>query len=112
MKKECIVCGGEEFFSSTLYARTKQDWAYAPNMYRFEKVFIEHRDEENYPASRNYSEALLWMRSYYVVSRMNTPSITCVFFKTLTKQADKVKVNKTEKLPKPIAVYPSVLLQN
>lgn len=43
MKKECIVCGGEEFFSSTLYARTKQDWAYAPNMYRFEKVFIEHR---------------------------------------------------------------------
>ena len=49
MKKECIVCGGEEFFSSTLYARTKQDWAYAPNMYRFEKVFIEHRDEENYP---------------------------------------------------------------
>ncbi|MBJ8152589.1 hypothetical protein JDS70_20400 [Bacillus cereus] len=29
------------------------------------------------------------------------------FFKTLTKQGD--KVNKTEKLPKPIAVYPSVL---
>ncbi len=49
MKNTCIVCGGEEFFSSTLYARTKQDWAYAPNMYRFEKVFIEHRDEENYP---------------------------------------------------------------
>ncbi|MFB5547854.1 hypothetical protein [Bacillus cereus] len=49
MKNTCIVCGGEEFFSSTLYARTKQDWAYAPNMYRFEKVFIEHRDEGNYP---------------------------------------------------------------
>ncbi|MEF7502321.1 hypothetical protein [Bacillus anthracis] len=49
MKKECIVCGGEGVFSFTLYARTKQDWAYAPNMYRFEKVFIEHRDEENYP---------------------------------------------------------------
>ena len=43
MKKGCIVCGGEEFFSSTLYARTKQDWAYAP------KVFIEQRDKENYP---------------------------------------------------------------
>ena len=81
MKKECIVCGGEEFFSSTLYARTKQDWAYAPNMYRFEKVFIEHRDEENYPVFQEITaKALLWMRSYYVVSRMNTPSITwCVF---------------------------------
>ncbi len=83
MKNTCIVCGGEEFFSSTLYARTKQDWAYAPNMYRFEKVFIEHRDEEKLSSvSRNYSETLLWMRSYYVVSRMNTPSITwCVFLK-------------------------------
>ncbi|WP_028400040.1 hypothetical protein [Ectobacillus panaciterrae] len=47
--KECMACGGREFFTSTLYARTKQEWAYAPNMYRFEKVFIEERDEENYP---------------------------------------------------------------
>ena len=39
MKNTCIVCGGEEF-SSTLYARTKQDWAYAPNMYRFEKYLL------------------------------------------------------------------------
>ncbi|WP_438824488.1 hypothetical protein [Bacillus sp. JJ864] len=49
LNKICMICGGEDFFSSTLYARTKQDWAYAPNMYRFEKVFIEQRNEENYP---------------------------------------------------------------
>ncbi|CAM4181893.1 hypothetical protein [Bacillus manliponensis] len=49
MKKTCIVCGGDDFISSTLYARTKQEMSYAPNMYRFEKVFMQERDEENYP---------------------------------------------------------------
>ena len=38
MKNTCIVCGGEEFFLNVICA--KQDWAYAPNMYRFEKYLL------------------------------------------------------------------------
>lgn len=66
MKKTCIICGGEEFFSSTLYARTKQDWAYAPNMYRFEKVFIEHRDEENYPVFQEITAVDVGILCYFI----------------------------------------------
>ncbi|MBO9129547.1 hypothetical protein [Bacillus sp. 165] len=49
MKKMCLVCNGTEFYQSVLYARSKQDFGPAPNMYKFEKVFIEQREEENYP---------------------------------------------------------------
>ena len=48
MKNTCIVCGGEEFFPQR-YMHVRNKIGHIPNMYRFEKVFIEHRDEENYP---------------------------------------------------------------
>jgi predicted nucleic-acid-binding Zn-ribbon protein len=48
-EKTCVLCNGTEFFKSTLYARSRKDFGLAPNIYKFEKVFIEQSEEENYP---------------------------------------------------------------
>ncbi len=69
MKKECIVCGGEEF--SLLHYTHVQNkiGRMHTHIYRFEKVFIEHRDERKLSSvSEITAKHCCRCGSYYVVS--------------------------------------------
>nr|WP_144520532.1 hypothetical protein [Bacillus thuringiensis] len=44
-----MLSAPHHFFSSTLYPQTKQHSPYAPNIYPFQKLFIHHPHQQNYP---------------------------------------------------------------
>ncbi len=49
MKNTCIVCGGEEFFLNVICTYRNKIGHMHQTCIDLKKVFIEHRDEENYP---------------------------------------------------------------